>query len=95
MKDKHRKLAVEIGQAHAQHLFETFQNPEFRGPKFLWSHFPGIAAGLAKAGVAMSCADWDDLNVEDRKQLKDAAFQAAQDHANELLANYVGDLEIS
>lgn len=85
MKARHLKLANEVGRAYARHLFETFQNPKYRGERFRWSNLPKIAEGMADAGVAMSCADWDRMIEEDRKSLKETAAKAASKHAKELL----------
>jgi hypothetical protein len=48
------KFSRKVGEAYADHLFEDFQKPGFRGSNFRWSEFPNLVGGMAKSGVAMS-----------------------------------------
>jgi hypothetical protein len=64
-------LARRYGQALAERMFRDFRDrPEWRGPKFTWSSFPGMVQRLAKVSV---------FTIYRRKRMPaDAPQQAAE-----------------
>lgn len=85
MKNHLRQFARKVGKATAKEMFDQFQNPKFRGPKFTWSGFPKMVARLANGYVGLSCKDWDKLHNKDRNKLRDIAANAAKCQAEILV----------
>ncbi len=74
------KRAKAVGEAIAEDLFTSMQNPRHRGPKFTWARFPDLVARLAHSQVFMSFPHQIGEDIET------VAAEAARQKATELLA---------
>jgi hypothetical protein len=78
-KKKQIELAEDVGKGYAEHMFERFKDPLFRGPKFTWNVFPEMVAGLAAVGAFTS------FPHRIGKDIEQVAYDSAFKRATELV----------
>lgn len=78
---EHKERLDSIAKAYVDKLFEDFQDPKNRGPKFTWKGFPRLVGGIVYVSTFMCFTD-----EEWQPHYKSYAKRKATEYAKKLIA---------
>ena len=76
IRDRHKKIAEDLGIAATKSKYEFFQNNEYRGANFKWEHFVRLVYRTSFLFLYFRLSVWERFTKKDIKELELIKYKA-------------------